>query len=248
MNRGDALLLLSGGQDSTTCLLWAMADEERFSRVHVVAFDYGQRHAVELAQASSIVAAVRGWKANRIGIVKELKIPALEVLAGAALTNPAVPVEQEASEAGGNAYAAARGLPSTFVPGRNTILIGTAAAMAGKLGAQHIIAGICGMDRAGYPDCRAEYASALETTLRLGLDWPELTLHTPLMFATKADTWRLAEAAAGTWGVELVRECSHTCYEGVRDMDHPWGYGCGECPACLTRAEGWAEYKGLVAA
>lgn len=238
-NPGDALVLFSGGQDSTTCLLWAL-DNPQFDRVHVVSFDYDQRHRVELEQARTIIGALadRGY---RLGEHRVLAIPALAELAGAALTDPRVGVELKASLNGGNHYAAARGLPSTFVPGRNTILIGTAAALAGRLGAPHLVTGICAMDRAGYPDCRAEFASALETTLRVGLDWPELTLHTPVLWATKADTWRLAEYAAGEWGVELIREHSHTCYQGDRSP-HEWGAGCGECPACQTRAEGWNEY------
>lgn len=236
----DAVVLFSGGQDSTTCLLWAL-ELGGFDAVHPVSFDYGQRHRVELEQAGSILAALRGSYAQlRAG--RSLPLPALSELASAALTSPEIAVEDEASPAGGNRYAAERSLPSTFVPGRNTILIGTAAALAAKLDAPHLITGICAMDRAGYPDCRAEFASSLEATLRIGLDWPQLTLHTPLLFATKAQTWELAEQAAGRWGVELVRELSHTCYQGVRELEHPWGYGCAECPACETRAAGWNEF------
>jgi 7-cyano-7-deazaguanine synthase len=238
-NRGDALVLFSGGQDSTTCLFWSLMHPS-FEHVHAVSFDYDQRHKVELEQAVLILREI----AQRFGRGVShtiLRIPALAELGGAALTDAGVEVELEASARGGNAYAAARGLPSTFVPGRNTILIGTAAALAGRLGAPHLVTGICAMDRAGYPDCRAEYASSLEATLRIGLDWPQLTLHTPILHASKADTWRIAHDAAGAGAVELIRDLSHTCYHGDRTM-REYGAGCGECPACLTRAEGWNEY------
>jgi 7-cyano-7-deazaguanine synthase len=233
-------VLLSGGQDSTTCLLWALS-QPQFTDVHAVSFDYGQRHRVELDQVDAILDRVED-RTGRAIAHHLLAIPALAQLAGASLTSDAIPTEHEATEAGGNAYAATRGLPSSFVPGRNTILVGTAAALAGQLDAQHIVCGICAMDRAGYPDCRAEYAAALETALRIGLDWPELSLHTPLLWATKADTWRIAADVAGDWGVQLVRVESHTCYEGDREQLHSWGFGCGECPACQTRQAGWFDY------
>lgn len=239
-NPGRALVLLSGGQDSTTCLLWALT-QPQFTRVDAVSFDYGQRHRVELDQVQVILAQARAWSEKAIDH-HMLSVPALAELGGASLTNASITTEAAATEAGGNAYAAKRGLPSSFVPGRNTILIGTAAALAGKLDAQHLVTGICAMDRAGYPDCRAEYATSLETTLRVGLDWPELVLHTPLLWASKAETWRIAQEAGGDWGVDLVRVLSHTCYEGDREQLHTWGYGCGECPSCKTRAEGWFDF------
>lgn len=238
-NPGRALVLFSGGQDSTTCLLWAL-HQEQFTGVDVVSFDYGQRHRVELDQAETILEAL-ALQGHQVGH-HVLSIPALAELGGASLTNADITTEAQATEAGGNAYAAKRGLPSSFVPGRNTILIGTAAALAGQLDAPHLVTGICAMDRAGYPDCRAEFATALETTLRLGLDWPELVLHTPLLWASKAETWRIAQESAGAYGVDLVRVESHTCYEGDREHLHAWGYGCGECPSCQTRAEGWYDF------
>lgn len=240
MNDGDALVLFSGGQDSSTCLLWALAQPE-FSLVHVVSFDYGQRHAVELEQAAMFLAEAEA-RTGRDIIRHRLTIPSLSDLGGAALTDPSVEVEALASAGNGNAYAAARALPSTFVPGRNTILIGTAAALAAKLDAPHLVTGICAMDRAGYPDCRAEYASALQTALQLGLDWPRLTILAPLLWRSKADTWRLAEAVAGAWGVQTIRSLSHTCYQGDRSKRLDSGFGCGECPACITREEGYREY------
>lgn len=240
----DAVVLLSGGQDSTTCLLWALDEHQGFGEVHAVSFDYGQRHRVELDQAAVIVDEVRAHYGVALPHIT-LPVPALHALAGAALTSHAIPVQEQATAPAGNAYAAARGLPSTFVPGRNTILIGTAAAYAAQMDAPNLVTGICEMDRAGYPDCRAEFARALEGTLRLGLDWPELQLHAPLLSRTKADTWALCADAGGEWGLELVRDMTHTCYEGDRNQWHPWGFGCGECPACRTRAEGWAGYLEL---
>lgn len=241
MTEGSALVLFSGGQDSTTCLLWALAE---FDTVNVVSFDYGQRHAVELEQAVTILTEV-GRQLDRIIPQHTLHVPALAELGGGALTNEDIWVEGEATEAGGNAYAAARGLPSTYVPGRNLMFISTAAGLAGKLGAADLVTGICAMDRSGYPDCRAEFASAMETTLRVGLDWPRLTLHTPVLFRSKAETWALADDVAGDWGVELVRRHSHTCYHGIREVEHEWGFGCGDCPACVTRANGWNEFRGI---
>jgi 7-cyano-7-deazaguanine synthase len=213
--------------------------------VHPVTFDYDQRHRVELQQAATILHELAGHE--RLGEQVVLRVPALGELGGAALTDLEVDIEAKASDDGGNGYAAKRGLPSTFVPGRNVILIATAAALAGRLGAPHLVTGICAMDRAGYPDCRAEFASSMETTLRVGLDWPELTLHAPLLWLTKAGTWTLAHAVGGLEGVELIRRHSHTCYHGDR-TEHEWGAGCGECPACAARAEGWIGYAGGVPA
>jgi 7-cyano-7-deazaguanine synthase len=241
----DALVLFSGGQDSTTCLLWAL--DRHFDAVHAVSFDYGQRHRVELDQAQHIMELVSDVYRSTDISYHVLPVPALSELAGAALTASDIAVEAEASPDGGNAYAAERGLPSTFVPGRNAILLSTAAALAAKLGTRHIVTGICAMDRAGYPDCRAEFAAAMESALRLALDWVPLTLHTPLLYLSKARTWALAEEVAGDWGVELVRRQSHTCYEGDRSVLHPWGYGCADCPACQTRAEGWQQYQAVPA-
>jgi 7-cyano-7-deazaguanine synthase len=239
----DALVLFSGGQDSTTCLLWAL---DRFDAVHAVSFDYGQRHHVELEQGARIIGTLAEAHKRELSY-HVLAIPALSDLAGAALTASDIEVEAEASPEGVNRYAALRGLPSTFVPGRNLILLSTAAALAAKLDARHLVTGICAMDRAGYPDCRFEFAVAMEATLKLGLDWDGLMLHTPLMWLSKAETWRLAEEVGGTQGVELIRKLSHTCYQGDRSVEHAWGYGCGKCPACETRAEGWAEYQAVPA-
>jgi len=224
-----ALVLLSGGQDSSTCLYWALT---YFTRVQAVAFDYGQRHRVELDQAALI--------AQRAGVPFEiLTVPALSEIGGAALTSDSINVAADATGSG-NAYAERHGLPSTFVPARNAILLATAAALAARAGLNTIVTGVCEADDAGYPDCRAAFVGALEAALRLALDDPELTIAAPLLRANKALTFKLADEL-GCLGDVLA--LSHTCYEGDRSLNHDWGYGCGECPACLTRAAGFEAYR-----
>lgn len=229
---GDgALVLLSGGQDSTTCLHWALKHWGR-GHVQAVSFDYGQRHAVEL-QAAERIAGEAGvpWTL--------LEVPALDTIGGAALTDSNVAVNVDAAGTG-NRYAEDHGLPSTFVPGRNAILLSTAAALAAREGLWTIVTGVCEADDAGYPDCRSLFLSAQEEALRQALDDFRLTLAAPLMVLSKGETFALAKELGV---LDLIVEGTHTCYEGDRSVRWGWGYGCGKCGACRTRAAGWKEYR-----
>jgi 7-cyano-7-deazaguanine synthase len=231
MNRisRSAVVAFSGGQDSTTCLLYAL---QRYEKVMAVSFDYGQRHSIELEQAQKIV--------ERLAVPHAvLPIATFAALGDAALTNPRIEVAADATDSG-NRWAEKRGLPSTFVPGRNIILLGLAAAFGLPRGADVLVTGVCEMDDAGYPDCRAEFVTALEDSIALGMDEPGFQIDAPLLHRSKAETFLLAEELGG---LEIVVELSHTCYEGDRTNDFPWGRGCGLCPACETRAEGWSAFE-----
>lgn len=229
IKQGDsACVLLSGGQDSMTCLHWALA---HWDRVEALSFDYGQRHGVELEQGRKIAADV--------GVERTvLPVTVLSYIASGALTNPDIDVAEDATGTG-NQFAADRGLPSTFIPGRNLVLLSVAASWAAPRGHKTLVAGVCEADDAGYPDCRAEFVQHMEYTLQVGLDEPAFTIAAPLLLLDKARTFQLA-AQLGV--LDRVLELSHTCYEGDRSKRHPWGYGCGECPACKTRAQGWARF------
>ena len=224
-----ALVLFSGGQDSTVCLAWAL---ERFSRVETIGFAYGQRHAIELDQRARIRAHMAaldaGWKA-RLGEDHLVTLDALAAISDTALTrDTAIEIADS-------------GLPTTFVPGRNLIFFCFAGAVAYRRGARHLVAGMCETDYSGYPDCRDDTVKAMQVALTLGLD-KRLTLHTPLMWIDKADTFALAEELGGKLFLDLVIEDSHSCYMGDRSHRHVWGYGCGECPACQLRAQGFAKF------
>ncbi|WP_339071775.1 7-cyano-7-deazaguanine synthase QueC [Methylovirgula sp. 4M-Z18] len=228
---GDtALVLFSGGQDSATCLAWALA---RFSHVETVGFDYGQRHRVELDQRAVLrermLRDMPQW-AGRLGPDHTLSLAALGEISDTALTSTA--------EIAFNA----QGLPNTFVPGRNLIFLTFAAALAYRRGIKHIVGGMCETDFSGYPDCRDDTVKAMQVALNLGMD-QRFVLHTPLMWIDKAATWRLAEELGGESLVRLIVEDTHTCYLGTRGALHEWGHGCGECPACKLRAEGWRKYR-----
>jgi len=225
-----ALVLFSGGQDSTVCLAWAL---KRFSRVETVGFDYGQRHAIELSVRVTLrekMAALDPAWAVRLGEDHLVKIDALAAISETALTRD---TEIEMGE---------NGLPTTFVPGRNLLFLGFAAAIAYRRGARHIVAGMCETDYSGYPDCRDDTIKAMQVALTLGLDKRQ-TIHTPLMWIDKADTFALAEELGGAGFLDLVVEESHSCYLGDRSQRHDWGYGCGTCPACQLRAQGFAKFK-----
>lgn len=228
-SNNTALVLFSGGQDSATCLAWAL---DRFARVEMLGFDYGQRHAVELDSRDKILAGLRAlnvdWAA-RLGDSHTLAIPTLSDISDTALTRD-VAIEMNAD-----------GLPNTFVPGRNLVFLTFAAALAYRRGITHIIGGMCETDYSGYPDCRNDTIQALQQALNLGMA-RTFTLHTPLMWRDKAATWALADELGGQGLVDLIREHSHTCYLGTRGALHDWGYGCGQCPACALRAKGWREY------
>ncbi len=220
-----ALVLFSGGQDSATCLAWAL---DRFARVETLGFDYGQRHRVELDCRAALragMAAMNPDWAARLGEDHTLPLAALAAVSDTALT-------QEMDIA-----MRADGLPNTFVPGRNLLFFTFAAALAYRRGLRHLVGGMCETDYSGYPDCRDDTVKALQVALNLGMD-RRFVLHTPLMWIDKAGTWRLAEALGGAGLVELIRAHSHTCYLGERGQSHPWGHGCGTCPACDLRRAG----------
>lgn len=225
----SALVLFSGGQDSATCLAWALS---RYERVETVGFSYGQRHVVELESRDRLIAgmmALRPEWGGRLGESHTLDIPTLGVISETALTR------DTAIEMGEG------GLPNTFVPGRNLVFLTFAAALAYRRGITHVVGGMCETDYSGYPDCRDDTIKALNTALNLGMARP-FKLHTPLMWLDKAATWALAEDLGGKELIDLIVEQSHTCYLGERGVRHEWGYGCGECPACSLRAKGWNNY------
>ncbi len=225
-----ALVLFSGGQDSTTCLAWAL---QRFAEVETIGFDYGQRHAVELECRAGIRAALSQPGAlgeGRLGPDHLLPLDVLGTISDTALTRD---VEIATAESG---------LPTTFVPGRNLIFLGLAAALAYRRGCRHIVLGVCETDYSGYPDCRDDTIKAMQVALNLGLE-TRLVLHTPLMWRDKAATFALAEELGGDQLLRLVVEETHTCYLGDRTHRHDWGYGCGTCPACQLRADGFARWR-----
>lgn len=228
--RESALVLFSGGQDSATCLAWALA---RFEYVETIGFDYGQRHTVELACRDTLrkgMSSLRpGWK-SRLGEDHTLALPTLGAISQTALTRDvAITMDLE-------------GLPNTFVPGRNLLFLTFAAALAYRRGIRNLVTGVCETDYSGYPDCRDDTIKALQVALNLGME-RRFVLHTPLMWLDKAETWSLAEQLGGKGLVELIRTESHSCYMGVRDNLHEWGYGCGQCPACELRSHGFARYQ-----
>jgi 7-cyano-7-deazaguanine synthase len=226
----SALVLFSGGQDSTVCLAWALA---RFDRVETVGFDYGQRHHAELAARPRILEKLRRifpqW-APQLGEDHVLPLDTLKAIGGSALTQ-AIKIEM-----GEN------GLPTTFVPGRNVMFLTAAAALGYRRGIAQLVGGMCETDFSGYPDCRDETVQATAKALSLGLA-RDIKVHTPLMWIDKAATWRLAVDLGGAALVDLIVEETVTCYEGDRSRRHAWGYGCGRCPACELRAAGYARYK-----
>lgn len=225
-----ALVLFSGGQDSATCLAWAL---ERYARVETVGFDYGQRHRVELACRDvfreRLTAAFPGWAA-RLGPDHLLDAAVLKSLGQTAMTED-VEIEMQAN-----------GLPSTFVPGRNLLFFTLAGVLAIRRSASVLVGGMCETDYSGYPDCRAVTLKSQEKTLQLGLE-SDLIIEAPLMHIDKAGTWALAESLGGDTLVRLITEHTHTCYLGDRTHRHAWGYGCGACPACELRAGGWSRWQ-----
>ncbi|KQV79409.1 7-cyano-7-deazaguanine synthase [Massilia sp. Root351] len=224
-----ALVLFSGGQDSTTCLAWAL---ERYSRVETIGFDYGQRHAIELTVRPQVLQALRAHKpewAARLGEDHMVDLSLISALSQTAMTEDIEIVMQE------------NGLPNTFVPGRNLMFMTVAATLAYRRGLNVLVGGMCETDFSGYPDCRDDTMKALQVALNLGMD-TRIKLETPLMWLDKAQTWTLAGQLGGTPLVDLIREATHTCYLGERGALHDWGYGCGSCPACALRARGYRQY------
>lgn len=229
-----AIVLFSGGQDSTTCLAWALA---RFTRVETVAFDYRQRHRIELQCRERVLDGFHrlfpDWSA-RLGRHHLIDLGMLADLGATALTSEREIRVQE------------NGLPSTFVPGRNILFLTAAAAIAYRCDIRHLVGGMCETDYSGYPDCRDDTIKAVQVALNLGMD-AHFVVHTPLMWRDKADTWALAAELGGPPLVELIGEQTHTCYLGERARRWEWGYGCGDCPACRLRADGWARYRSRAA-
>jgi 7-cyano-7-deazaguanine synthase len=224
-----ALVLFSGGQDSTTCLAWAL---ERYSRVETIGFDYGQRHAIELTVRPQLLAQLRTHKPEwdaRLGQDHMVDLSLISALSQTAMTEDIEIVMQE------------NGLPNTFVPGRNLMFMTVAATLAYRRGLNVLVGGMCETDFSGYPDCRDDTMKALQVALNLGMD-TRIKLETPLMWLDKAQTWSLAEQLGGQPLVDLIRAGTHTCYLGQRGELHDWGYGCGACPACALRARGYKEY------
>lgn len=225
-----ALVLFSAGQDSATCLAWAL---NRYERVETIGFFYGQRHAIELGQRGPLRTAIAAlnptWR-DRLGTDVEVDLAGYGQLAESALTaDRAIEI-------------AADGLPSTFVPGRNLVFLTVAAAHAYRRSIASLVGGMCETDFSGYPDCRRDTLDAMQGALSLGLAAP-IRIETPLMHLTKAQTWGLARQLGGEALVQTILEHSHTCYEGDRSHRHEWGYGCGVCPACDLRAKGWEEWS-----
>jgi 7-cyano-7-deazaguanine synthase len=225
----SALVLFSGGQDSTTCLAWAL---NRYDHVETLGFDYGQRHAIELTMRPQLLDNLRtmrsDWK-SKLGEDHVLDLSLLAAISDTALTSDVAITMQE------------NGLPNTFVPGRNLLFLTSAAALAYRRGISDLVGGMCETDYSGYPDCRDETLRSLEQAINLGMA-SKLVIQTPLMWLNKAQSWQLAATLGGQELVELIRTETHTCYLGERGALHAWGHGCGSCPACELRARGYADY------
>ncbi|GAC1328604.1 MAG: 7-cyano-7-deazaguanine synthase QueC [Beijerinckiaceae bacterium] len=226
----SALVLFSGGQDSTTCLAFALAN---YALVETVGFDYGQRHAVELQQRPIIrekLAQLNAQWGERLGEDHTIDLGVLGRMSETAMTRDV------------QITANAKGLPNTFVPGRNILFLTFAAALAYRRGLRRIVGGMCETDFSGYPDCRDDTIKTLQVALNLGME-SRFILETPLMWLDKARTWALAEALGGEALIDMIVEDTHTCYLGQRGARHEWGYGCGTCPACELRAKGWERWR-----
>ena len=226
-----ALVLFSGGQDSTTCLAWALS---RFDYVETVGFDYRQRHRTELdCRPTTLEALKRNFPiwADRLGDDRLVDLGVIAEISETALTKD-IEIQFQAN-----------GLPNTFVPGRNILFLTIAGAIAYRKGLKHLVGGMCETDYSGYPDCRDDTLKALQATLNLGME-SRLVIDTPLMWLDKAATWALAHELGGDLLVDLIRFETHTCYHGLREQLHEWGYGCGECPACELRKAGYETYVG----
>ncbi|PRC94025.1 7-cyano-7-deazaguanine synthase QueC [Solimicrobium silvestre] len=225
----SALVLFSGGQDSTTCLAWAL---ENYERVETLGFDYGQRHDIELVMRPILrekIAPLHPHWAERLGPDHLLDLSLISSISETAMTADIDIVMQE------------NGLPNTFVPGRNLLFMTVAAALAYRRGIDVLVGGMCETDFSGYPDCRDDTMKALQVALNLGMN-TRINLATPLMWLDKSQTWELAHKLGGTALIDLIRTETHTCYLGERGKKHDWGYGCETCPACLLRAKGYMEF------
>ena len=230
MTQSAAVVLFSGGQDSTVCLAWAL---KNFNQVSTVGFDYGQRHRIELECRQHVLSAMRDCDTVETGHLGDDALLDLGVLGQISETSLTSEAEITMSE---------QGLPSTFVPGRNLIFLTLASAVAWRRNADILVGGMCETDYSGYPDCRRTTLDAQQQALALGME-RDFRVDTPLMYKTKADTFAMAKALGGNDLVELIVEHTHTCYLGDRSARHDWGYGCGTCPACELRANGWDVWQ-----
>jgi len=225
-----ALVLFSGGQDSTTCLAWTL---ERYGRVETVGFHYGQRHAIEMEMREPIRKALRRvfprWE-PRLAADHVVPLDVLGRVSRSTLTSD-LPATHKT-----------KGLPATFVPGRNLVFFTFAAIVAYQRDIKNVVAGVCETDYSGYPDCRDDTVKALQTAVNLGME-SRVVFHTPLMWIDKAATWQLAQDLGGSDLVEIIRSDTHSCYAGDRTHEHEWGYGCGACDACRLRAAGWEKFS-----
>lgn len=229
--RKSALVLFSGGQDSSACLAWAL---NRFEEVHTIGFQYGQKHEVEMAQRAVILSKVgefgapQDWAA-KLKSDRIVSVGDLGKVADSALTDHK------------QAFYMRDNLPNTFLPGRNILFLTYAAAHAHNIGVRDLVGGMCQTDYSGYPDCRRNTIDAIQDAVSLGMD-RDFIIHTPIMFIDKAATWELIQHLGGPFFLDMIVEESHTCYNGDREHRHPWGYGCGECPACKLREAGWNRF------
>ncbi|EUK17933.1 7-cyano-7-deazaguanine synthase QueC [Commensalibacter papalotli (ex Servin-Garciduenas et al. 2014)] len=225
----SALVLFSGGQDSTTCLAWAL---QRFQKVETLGFNYGQRHSIEMECRHEIRKKIQRinplWQ-RRLGEDHVMNLSDLGAISDTALTRETA-IEWDK-----------QGLPSTFVPGRNLLFLTYAAIIADRRHLKHIVGGMCETDYSGYPDCRDDTIKALQVAINLGMS-NRFVLQTPLMWLDKAQEWQMAEQLGGMSLIELINKDTHSCYLGDRSHYHEWGYGCGECPACELRRAGWNNY------
>jgi 7-cyano-7-deazaguanine synthase len=232
MSSNSAIVLFSGGQDSSTCLAWALS---KFDYVETIAFDYKQRHSVELECRLNVLSSIREkfpeWN-DKLGEDHLLSVPVLSDISDTSLTSLSEIKYQE------------NGLPSTFVPGRNLLFLVLTGALAYRRGINNIVTGVCETDFSGYPDCRNETIKAQEKALSLGLDSP-MEIHTPLMWIDKSQTWELSYDLGGNPLVDIICKDTHTCYLGNRSQKFEWGYGCGKCPACDIRKRGWENFLTL---
>lgn len=225
-----ALVLFSGGQDSTTCLAWAL---DRYAHVETVGFDYGQRHRIELDARLHVLAALRKHFPQWSGQLGEDHLLSLDILGQISDTSLTKDIEFELTESG---------LPNTFVPGRNLLFLTLAAALGYRRNLDVVVGGMCETDFSGYPDCRDDTIKAQQIAVSLGMG-RRFTFETPLMWLDKAQTWEMAHRLGGQALIDIVLNESHTCYQGVRDTLHAWGYGCGTCPACELRKNGYARWR-----
>lgn len=230
LNHNGALVVFSGGQDSATCLAWAL---DRFDHVETVGFHYGQVHDIEMSVRQTVRDKIAGLKPSWHSRLMEDHVYDAGVIGQ---------ISQSPLTGGTEALIRSEGLPDTFVPGRNLAFLTLAGALAYRRGLKHIITGVCETDFSGYPDCRDDTIKALQVALNLGTAAP-FVIHTPLMWIDKAQTWALAQQLGGNELVDVIRQETHTCYRGDRGYLHEWGYGCGECPACVLRSKGWERFR-----